>query len=66
MEKKKVACWGGYIFIINLIPVHVLTLLVSGKKKISWRKKRIRIILYVYLIYIDLKYSGIVLLGYKK
>lgn len=26
-----VACWGGYIFIINLIPVYVLVMLVSGR-----------------------------------
>jgi len=26
-----VSAWGGYIFIINLIPLHVLTLLVTGR-----------------------------------
>ena len=26
-----VSAWGGYVFIINLIPLHVLTLLVSGR-----------------------------------
>lgn len=26
-----VACWGGYIFIINLIPVYVLVMLFSGR-----------------------------------
>jgi len=26
-----VAAWGGYIFIINLIPLHVLVLLVTGR-----------------------------------
>jgi len=26
-----VAAWGGYVFIINLVPLHVLALLVSGR-----------------------------------
>lgn len=26
-----VACWGGYIFLINLIPVYVLVMLLSGR-----------------------------------
>jgi dolichyl-diphosphooligosaccharide--protein glycosyltransferase len=26
-----VSAWGGYIFIINLIPLHVLTLLITGR-----------------------------------
>lgn len=26
-----VSAWGGYVFIINLIPLHVLTLLVTGR-----------------------------------
>lgn len=26
-----VAAWGGYVFIINMIPLHVFTLLIMGK-----------------------------------
>jgi len=26
-----VAAWGGYVFIINMIPIHVLTLVVAGR-----------------------------------
>lgn len=26
-----VAAWGGYVFIINLIPLHVLVLLLTGR-----------------------------------
>lgn len=26
-----VSAWGGYVFIINLIPLHVLTLLFTGR-----------------------------------
>ena len=26
-----VSAWGGYVFIINLIPLHVLTLLLMGR-----------------------------------
>jgi len=26
-----VAAWGGYVFIINIIPIHVLTLIVAGR-----------------------------------
>jgi asparagine N-glycosylation enzyme membrane subunit Stt3 len=26
-----VSAWGGYVFIINLIPLHVLTLLITGR-----------------------------------
>jgi dolichyl-diphosphooligosaccharide--protein glycosyltransferase len=26
-----VAAWGGYVFIINIIPIHVLALLVGGR-----------------------------------
>ncbi len=26
-----VGAWGGYVFIINLIPLHVLALLVTGR-----------------------------------
>jgi dolichyl-diphosphooligosaccharide--protein glycosyltransferase len=26
-----VSAWGGYIFIINLIPIHVFALLVTGR-----------------------------------
>lgn len=25
-----VSAWGGYVFIINLIPLHILVLLISG------------------------------------
>jgi asparagine N-glycosylation enzyme membrane subunit Stt3 len=27
----QVSAWGGYVFIINLIPLHVFTLLVMGR-----------------------------------
>jgi dolichyl-diphosphooligosaccharide--protein glycosyltransferase len=26
-----VSSWGGYVFLINLIPLHVLTLMICGK-----------------------------------
>lgn len=26
-----VSAWGGYVFIINLIPLHVLALILSGR-----------------------------------
>lgn len=27
----QVAAWGGYVFIINLIPLHVLVLIIMGR-----------------------------------
>jgi asparagine N-glycosylation enzyme membrane subunit Stt3 len=27
----QVSSWGGYVFLINLIPIHVLTLMVTGR-----------------------------------
>ena len=27
----KVSSWGGYVFLINLIPLHVLTLILTGR-----------------------------------
>lgn len=27
----QVAAWGGYVFIINIIPIHVLALLITGR-----------------------------------
>lgn len=26
-----VSSWGGYVFLINLIPLHVLTLMITGR-----------------------------------
>ena len=31
MENYKVSSWGGYVFLINLIPLHVLTLILTGR-----------------------------------
>lgn len=28
---RKVSSWGGYVFLINLIPLHVLTLILTGR-----------------------------------
>jgi dolichyl-diphosphooligosaccharide--protein glycosyltransferase len=28
---SKVSSWGGYVFLINLIPLHVLTLILTGR-----------------------------------
>lgn len=27
----QVSSWGGYVFLINLIPIHVLALMVTGR-----------------------------------
>jgi hypothetical protein len=31
MAPSQVAAWGGYVFIINLIPLHVLALIALGR-----------------------------------
>ena len=28
---NQVSSWGGYVFLINLIPLHVLTLMITGR-----------------------------------
>uniref|UniRef100_A0A8C6XBR1 Dolichyl-diphosphooligosaccharide--protein glycosyltransferase subunit STT3A n=1 Tax=Naja naja TaxID=35670 RepID=A0A8C6XBR1_NAJNA len=30
-ERRKVSSWGGYVFLINLIPLHVLVLMLTGR-----------------------------------
>lgn len=31
LRSLQVSSWGGYVFLINLIPMHVLALMVTGR-----------------------------------
>ena len=31
LPPMQVSSWGGYVFLINLIPIHVLALMVTGR-----------------------------------